>query len=190
MLAVLNSGGLNVSDKLTKAIGYSDQAKEFVSLQGEQGSNTSTQRYVAEAFSALKMGQGYNFNLLTDKEIEILNKLLQQDYEQKNPLEKFMSPYFQQIDLIGNTERSEERQAADLEAYNAELKEQAKDLDTTTSALKMYAAAMKNAGKLTGEQNANMAEAIAESYKFNKAYNNAVKIYEKNTDAIDEWTKA
>jgi len=49
---------------------------------------------------------------------------------------------------------------------------------------------MKNTGKLTGMQTAEMADQIAASYKFNKAYNDSVKIYEKNTDAIDDWIKA
>jgi hypothetical protein len=45
---------------------------------------------------------------------------------------------------------------------------------------------MKNAGKLTGMETAEMADQIAASYKFNKSYNDSVKVYNNNIDAIDD----
>ena len=82
------------------------------------------------------------------------------------------------------------RGVEDNDLYNETLKEQAQALDTTTTALKLYGAAMRNAGQLEKENNAETADAIANSYKFNKAYNDAVKVYKNNTDAIKDWTKA
>lgn len=95
-----------------------------------------------------------------------------------------------QLEMGATEDRSVERQKADLEDYNATLKEQAEKLETTTTALEFYGLAMSNANTLLNEHNEKSAEAIANSYKFNKNYNAAVKVYQKNEDAIKDWTKA
>ena len=88
---------------------------------------------------------------------------------------------------MGETEdRSKERMVKDTQDYNNVLAEQAKALETSQTALKLYGAAMKNAGTLTKETTKETAEAIANSYKFNKAYNEAVKVYKNNEDAIKD----
>ena len=54
----------------------------------------------------------------------------------------------------------------------------------------MYGDALKNAGELTNENTEATANAIAEAYKFNKAYNQGRKLYENNKDAIEEYADA
>ena len=91
-----------------------------------------------------------------------------------------------QLEMGETEDRSVERKKADMEDYNATLKEQAELLETTSTALEFYGLAMENAGTLLNEYNEQSAQTIANSYKFNKNYNAAVKVYQKNEDAIKD----
>lgn len=92
--------------------------------------------------------------------------------------------------LNKEVDRSVERIKADLQDYNYTLDEMAKDMGTSTEALQFYGIAMYNANKETNKMDKAAAEAIANQYKFNKAYNEAVEIYYDNEDAIKAYDKA
>ena len=87
-------------------------------------------------------------------------------------------------------DRSAARIKADLEAYNGELKSQAEALGTSTKALELYGYAMEKADKATNEKTKESAKAIAQEYKFNKAYNEAADSFEDSKDAYEAYVKA
>lgn len=158
------------------------------------GYGKTSQRYISEAYTALATGDNeYDFNLLTNKEKRAVAKINRQRLNQTTPIagtfsELMPEEMFGNFNLaMGETEdRSKERMVKDTQDYNNVLAEQAKALETSQTALKLYGAAMKNAGTLTKETTKETAEAIANSYKFNKAYNEAVKVYKNNEDAIKD----
>ena len=158
------------------------------------GLDETSQKYVAEAYSALITGQKYNTNLLTNQEKSVVNSLINPNNLNLSALTGGvfggLALPFQQLEMGETEDRSVERKKADMEDYNATLKEQAELLETTSTALEFYGLAMSNAGTLLNEYNEQSAETIANSYKFNKNYNDAVKIYQKNEDAIKDWTQA
>ena len=159
----------------------------------EQGYSDTSTKYVSGVYEALRAGT------LTEEDLKLLTK------EELSPIYagiKFApNPEYDNdsmqlvVDTYENTtledgERSNERRLADLQEYNDELRNQAKELDTTSTALDLYATAMKNANGEVNDHTRETAKSAAEEYKFNKSYNNAISTFEDNKDAFNAYVKA
>lgn len=94
------------------------------------------------------------------------------------------------LDSNNEVERSAKRVADDLKDYNTTLEAQAAQLGTTADALEFYAIAMNKAAKTENKKDRASAESIAQQYKFNKAYNEAVSVYYDNEEAVKAYQKA
>ena len=156
---------------------------------------SSSESYITEALLRLQAGTfDKDFaNLLTNEEKSILQSGKQSSGKifGVNVANNISNEQLNQLlQLTNETDRSLERIKSDLLDYNNILANSAKELNTTTEALKFYGYAMYNASNEVNEMNRTTAEAIADQYKFNKMYNKAVEIYYNNEEAIAEYTKA
>lgn len=77
-----------------------------------------------------------------------------------------------------------------MQQYTSTLMSQAEALDTTTKSLELYGYALEKSGEISKERSAETAEQTADLYKFNKAFNDARKVYKDNKDTINDYIKA
>ena len=84
----------------------------------------------------------------------------------------------------------EARDAHFLAEFNRELEYQAEKLDTSSTALKLYASTIAGVKGELKELNQETAKQAAEEYEFNKSYNEGVEIFEDVKDSYDKWIKS
>jgi hypothetical protein len=170
-----------------------------------QGMDIDSQNYIGEAFSALVSGDTeYDFEVLGEEEFKILRGQLQanQEYymdvynkysdELKDKMRETLGKLNISQDNVegGRSQHDEKRATRDFQNYNQMIDIQAEKLKTSSSALKLYDAALQNANKGTVKYSTSTAEAAAASYKFNKAYNAGRKAFKDNKEAWDTYVKA
>ena len=161
--------------------------------------NESSQNYIAEAYSAIMSGnKKYDFSTLTNQERDVLSSMRYAQGPSKDGsagVDTFTGAGFSSGELekiLAQTEevgQSIQRIRRDTEYYNGELEAQAKQLGTSKEALDLYAVALDNANGQVHTQTLESAKNAAERYKFNKAYNESVKVYYSNEEAIEEYRK-
>ena len=186
---------------------YTDEAIKQIqdiynkSLKASEKANlgTDSQKHIGAAMMAMISGTDPTeiFKLLTKKDRSVLEDQINASEEipsaetGKGGLTENAKSKEEYLELLGNTSINESARAvSDMEAYNTTLADQAEQLGTTKKALELYGAAMVNADEITKETNTDNAEAIANSYKFNKAYNQGIKAYNNNIEALKKYTKA
>ena len=171
------------------------------SLKASEKANlgTDSQKHIGAAMMAMVSGADPTeiFKLLTKKDRSALEAQINASEEIPSAetgiggLTENTKSKEEYLELLGNTSINESARAvSDMEAYNTTLADQAEQLGTTKKALELYGAAMVNADEITKETNTDNAEAIANSYKFNKAYNQGIKAYNNNIEALKKYTKA
>lgn len=161
---------------------FSNMIRDTYQQLSNSGFTESQQQNIVDAVAAVKSGnKEFDFSILRDEErqkaIELTNSALENNAE---ILQKLQDSTFDNI----------KRQNQDLISYNQTLESQAEALGTTKEALEFYNIAMDNASKKVSEKTADTAKQVAEQYKFNKAYNNAVSVYYDNEKAIKAYAKA
>ena len=199
-----NSGAYSTEENLQYMLNANTTARQKAQ---RAGLGTSSQGYVAEAFSALLAGnRDYDFNVLNNEEKKIVSSLTELQgptktgepltiFDNNNLLTSMFGKGFTAEEaekLLAQTEEvgnSIERIRRDTEYYNGELEAQAKQLGTSKEALDLYAVALDNANGQVHTQTLESAKNAAERYKFNKAYNESVKVYYDNEEAIEEYRK-
>lgn len=98
--------------------------------------------------------------------------------------------YDKLVKALENVELGSKRASRELKDYNEEIEKTASELGISTNALKLYDAALQNATKGNVEYKKSLADVAAESYKFNKTYNEGRKTFSDNKDAFQAYTKA
>ena len=127
-------------------------------------------RYISEAMTAAKNGLDYDYSLLNEEEMAYAKKALG-EYS----------------DVLTAVSDAQKRLKQDTQNYNTELDTQAKSLETSSAALKVYHKSLASAEKVSNELNKTTAEAVGSTYGFNKAWNNAVDTFEDVGGAYDMW---
>ena len=190
-----NTGAYSTKSSLEYMLNIDKTARQNAQ---KAGLSESSQGYIAEAYSALTTGnKDYDFSVLNNEEKKVLSSMstLQGPTKDGKTLSAFSSDFssgeIQKI--LAQTEEldnSIERIKRDTEAYNNELEAQAKQLDTSSDALKLFGYSMQKAGEIGEENTLETAKATAEAYKFNKAYNQAADVYEDSKDAYEDYLDA
>lgn len=197
-----NNGDFATAQSLQNAQDSADNIRKNVN---SWGFDTSSSQYMTDAMLGLKTGTFDKelTKLLTNEEKEKIKSAVKP--ETTEPTKSFsfsvndpfsMSTQYSQeeidkfLEASDEVGRSIERIKADLKEYNSTLESNAAELGTTAEALEFYGQAMYNASKETNKMDKASAEAIADQYKFNKKYNEAVATYYDNEDAIKAYGKA
>ena len=147
--------------------------QEALSATREDGSkrfDEESSRYISEALTAAKEGLDYDYSLLNEEEMAYAKEAL--------------GEYSNILTAVSDAQKRLEQ---DTQNYNTELDAQAKALDTSSAALKLYHKSLTSAGKVSNELNKTTAEAVGSTYGFNKAWNNTVDTFEDVSDAYDIW---
>lgn len=200
-----NSGEYNTEENYKNRVQpILDKSQEIASSRKLDSSASS---YITEALLRLNSGEASDdfFKKLTNEEKQALNTERGTKTYKSEDGKTTTNQTIQGIDVDSqySTEQLEkwlalsdeagrtiERQKADLQDYNLTLKTQADEMGTTSDALEFYGEAMYRAEGATNDLNKNSAETIANSYKFNKTFNDAVEVFYKNEDAIKSYEKA
>ena len=196
-IAAYRSGEYSTKGALGQALSWDTRARNAAK---KANLNESSQNYIAEAYSALMSGnKEYDFSTLTNQERDILSSMRFSQGPNKDGsagIDNFTGAGFSSGELekiLAQTEevgQSIQRIRRDTEYYNGELEAQARQLGTSKESLDLYAVALDNANGQVHTQTLESAKNAAERYKFNKAYNESVKIYYDNEEAIEEYGKA
>ena len=196
-IAAYRSGEYSTKGALGQALSWDTRARNAAK---KASLNESSQNYIAEAYSALMSGnKEYDFSTLTNQEKDVLSSMRYSQGPNKDGsagIDNFTGAGFSSGELekiLAQTEevgQSIQRIRRDTEYYNGELEAQARQLGTSKEALDLYAVALDNANGQVHTQTLESAKNAAERYKFNKAYNESVKIYYDNEEAIEEYGKA
>ena len=192
-----NSGIYQTSDYMGEIL---TKLNEYKLAAGEKGvSDITSQEMIASALSAIDAGNtDFNFSLMKSEEFEAFKKIFDEkkaagDYQMivddnNQELMRNRAALFKQINNYTYDEYK--RIAYDLKEYNEEIKNQAAQLETSEAALKLYSTALRNAEKDNSNLNKTTAKTAAESYKFNKVYNEGRQVFKNNEDALKLYTKA
>ena len=186
---VLNSIDLTTATKAYETGAYyTDEALQKVQNQMTQnfgnardaGFNEESARYISEAMTAAKQDLDYDYSILNEEEMAYFKEQIQNIGNATSTLDRYK-------EALNATSDAQKRLKLDTENYNTELQRQAQSLGTTEKALKLYHASLTAAGKAEKDLNKENAKAVGSTYKFNKAWNNAVDTFEKTEDAYDAW---
>lgn len=171
-----NQTVLSIEDIIKKIEEYK---KEVIDL-GE-----NSQDYIGEAMSAALTGnEDYDYSVLTEEELaKVKEKIDDFNNNTENDLKI-------KVNLDEITYDESRRKLQDLYNYEDEANNQAVASGDDVETLYAYAAAMENAGELTDGFSRAGARAAAQQMKTNKAYGEAVSVYENNKDAFEDYIKA
>jgi hypothetical protein len=135
--------------------------------------------YITEAtFAAKQKDNTYDYSILNKEEAKGVKNLLDVTGSQLSD-----EQYKQLQQAMAGLQDTTKRAQKDLVEYNDAISQNATSLGTSSAALKIYDAALQNADKSTVQYNKTLADAAAESYKFNKTYNEGRKTFNDNKDA-------
>ena len=197
-----NNGDFATAQSLQNAQNSADNIRKNVN---NWGFGTTSSQYMTEAMLGLKTGTFDEelTKLLTNEEKEKIKSAVKPEitepvksfsFSANEPFSMYSQYSQEELDkFLATTDevgRSIERIKADLKEYNNTLESQAAQLGTTREALEFYGQAMYNASKEVNQMDKSSAEAIADQYKFNKKYNEAVAVFYDNEEAIKAYGKA
>lgn len=197
-----NNGDFATAQSLQHAQNSADNIRKNVN---DWGFGTASSQYMTEAMLGLKTGTFDEelTKLLTNEEKEKIKSAVKPEitepvksfsFSADEPFSMYSQYSQEELDkFLATTDevgRSIERIKADLKEYNNTLESQAAQLGTTKEALEFYGQATYNASKETNKMDKASAEAIADQYKFNKKYNEAVAVFYDNEEAIKAYGKA
>ena len=146
------------------------EMKNYNKGASDAGFDKESSRYISEAMTAAKSGLDYDYSLLNEEEMAYAKEAL--------------GEYSDALTAVSDAQK---RLKQDTQNYDTELDTQAKALETSSAALKVYHKSLASAEKVSNELNKTTAEAVGSTYGFNKAWNNAVDTFEDVGDAYDMW---
>lgn len=146
------------------------EMKNYNKGASDAGFDKESSRYISEAMTAAKSGLDYDYSLLNEEEMAYAKEAL--------------GEYSDALTAVSDAQK---RLKQDTQNYDTELDTQAKALETSSAALKVYHKSLASAEKVSNELNKTTAEAVGSTYGFNKAWNNAVDTFEDAGDAYDMW---
>ena len=146
------------------------EMKNYNKGASDAGFDKESSRYISEAMTAAKSGLDYDYSLLNEEEMAYAKEAL--------------GEYSDALTAVSDAQKRLEQ---DTQNYDTELDTQAKALETSSAALKVYHKSLASAEKVSNELNKTTAEAVGSTYGFNKAWNNAVDTFEDVGDAYDMW---
>ena len=198
------SGEYTTKESLDTMLNLVSRSKGYT-MESETKFDSDSANHIAEALSAYITGdKNYDYTYLSDDEYG--------EMKRQAALEKArlggqvttgaagvgaaavgmldFSAIDAQREALSEEERNLKAYNRNLQDYNELMDKSAQELGTSSSALKIYDAALQNADKNTVEYKTSTAEAAAASYKFNKAYNQGKQTFKDNKDAWEKYTKA
>ena len=168
---------------------FNDKINEYLRDAAEQGFGTTQGgQYIAQA----RYESEINDKNKVSK--EVLNKLTLDELKYLNDLNIATDEYNKRLnDTTLKTDewgRTQARQTADLEEYQNALKVTGEELGVSTKTMELYGDAAINAGKADARRDATTAEQVKKLASFNKAFNEAIKLYKDNKDALEDYAEA
>ena len=153
---------------------YIAQAQYEAKYNGEVSESTLNKMTPQELEFALNNSEKLRNSLLVTN--QTVDEYIQKMREANGPLDEWG--------------RTQARAAADSEEYKNRLDEAAQELDVSSKTMELYGDAVINAGKAEKRKDATTAESIKTMASFNKTYNEAIKLYDDNKDALKEYADA
>lgn len=168
---------------------FNDKINEYLRDAAEQGFGTTQGgQYIAQA----RYESEINDKNKVSK--EVLNKLTLDELKYLNDLNIATDEYNKRLNdttlKVDEWGRTQERQKADLEEYENALKTAGEELEVSTKTMELYGDAAINAGKADARRDSSTAEQVKKLASFNKAFNEAIKLYKDNKDALEDYAEA
>ena len=149
--------------------------------------------YIAESqFQAIQQGtvDASLLNKMTAKELDFAINTSSELAAISEAVDIYNSKMNESAEVVDQWGRNQARIAADLQEYTGVLHSAAEQLGVSTTTMDLYGDAVLNASKEEKRKNTTTAEEIASLAKFNKAYNEAINLYEDNKDALEDYANA
>lgn len=168
---------------------FNKKMNEYLKAAAENGFGTSQGgQYIAQA----RYESEINDKNKVSK--EVINKLTLDELKYLSDLNIATDEYNKRLNdttlKVDEWGRTQERQVADLEEYKNALKAAGEELEVSTKTMELYGDAAINAGKADAKRDSSTAEQIKKLATFNKSFNEAVKLYKDNKEALEEYANA
>ena len=184
-----------VEENLTKWTNSLQDYLQKASVAGYAGNAggqyIASAQFEAETFGSVKQS---TVDMMTASELQFAlensDKLKESLLETNQTIDEYIKKIEETQGPLDQWGRNQSRIASDLENYKNSLKTTAEELEVSAKTMELYGDAANNANKTNGKLDATTAEQIKNLAKFNKTYNEAIKIYNDNEDALRDYTDA